>query len=215
MSAKVKPVQFASTQRNENSSTCNELQLSDDNKFLNSLLVNGILSQETNADSSDLDQSVNLNSNDSAHSSHDNDQVPYASDRSSRSFDKFHTEKSQSTSDNVTCNQASRLDIQSAINVQTLTQLDNLSKRLEKNRRKKYKKTLDRSKIKKSPKTVDTVAETSRSKRKTRYNLRIHKAGCCFTSEIRQESARTNGVSQNRYSFKIKVTKRWQGRSTG
>ena len=68
---------------------------------------------------------MNLNSSDSAPSSDDNDKVPSTSGRSSRSFDTFHTDKSQSTSDSVTCNQASRLDIQSLINVQILTQLDN------------------------------------------------------------------------------------------
>ena len=82
----------------------------DDNRFLNSILENSFLSQQTNADSSDSDQSVNSNSSD--FSSDDNDQVPCTSDRSSRSFDKFHTENSQSTSDSVTGNQASRLDIQ-------------------------------------------------------------------------------------------------------
>ena len=96
---------------------------------------------------------MNLNSSDSAHSSDDNDQAPCTNDRS-RSFDKFHTEKSKSTSDSVTGNQASRLDVQSAINVQILTQLDNLGKRLEKIEGKKYKKTLDRSKIKNHKKLV-------------------------------------------------------------
>ena len=109
-----------------------ELQVSDDTRFLNSILENSILSPQTRDDSSDSDHSVNLNSSDSAHSSDDNDQVPCISDRSSRSFDKFHTEKHQSTSDSVTGNQTSRLDIQSAINVQILSQLDNLGKRLEK-----------------------------------------------------------------------------------
>ena len=141
-----------------------ELQVSDDNRFLNTLLENSMLSQQNNSDSSDTDQSVNLNFSDSAQSSDDNDQVPSTSDRTSRSFDKFHMEKSQSTSDSVTSNQASRFDIQSAINVQILTQLDNLGKRLEKIEGKKCKKTSDRSKIKKSQKTVAPVTEISRSK---------------------------------------------------
>ena len=139
-----------------------ELQVSDDTRFLNSILENSILSQQTQDDSSDSDHSVNLNSIDSAHSSDDNEQVPCSSERSSRSFDKFHTEKDQSTSDSVTGNQTNRLDIQSVINVQILTQPDNLGKRLEKIEGKKCKKTSDRSKIKKSQKTTDTVMEISR-----------------------------------------------------
>ena len=66
-----------------------ELQVSDDNRFLNSILENSILSQQTQDDSSDSDQSVNLNSSDSAHSSDDNDQIPCSSDKSSRSFANF------------------------------------------------------------------------------------------------------------------------------
>ena len=61
-----------------------KLQVSDDNRFLNSILENSILlAQQTHDDSSDSDQSINFNSSDSAHSSDDNDQVPCSSDRSS------------------------------------------------------------------------------------------------------------------------------------
>ena len=125
-------------------------------------MENSILSQQTRDDSSDSEHSVNLNSSDSAHSSDNNDQVPCTSARSSRSFDKFHTEKHQSITDSVTGNQTNRLDIQSAINVQILSQLDNLGKRLEKIEGKKCKATLDRSKIKKSHKTTDNVMEISK-----------------------------------------------------
>ena len=88
---------------------------------MNSILENSILSQQTNDDSSDSDQSGSFSLSDSVHSSDDNDQATCSNDRS---FDKFDTEKNQSTSDSVTGNQASKLDIQSAINVQILTQLD-------------------------------------------------------------------------------------------
>ena len=57
--------------------------------------------------------------------------------------DKFHIEKNQGSLDSATGSQASRLDIQSAINVQILTQLDNLGKRLEKIEGKMCKKTSD------------------------------------------------------------------------
>ena len=61
-----------------------ELQVSDDNRFLNTLLENSMLSQQNNSDSSDSEQSVNLNFSDSAQSSDDSDQVPSTSDRSAR-----------------------------------------------------------------------------------------------------------------------------------
>ena len=62
-----------------------ELQVSDDQQFLNGILQNSTLSQQTNDDSSGSEHSVRLNLSDSLHDS-DNDNDLSNGDRSARSF---------------------------------------------------------------------------------------------------------------------------------
>ena len=88
MSAKTKKQHNLRSHKGTSIQVSVELQVSDDNKFLNSILEKIILAQQTNDDSGDSDQSGSLNLSDAVHGSDDNDQIPCSSDRS---FDKFHT----------------------------------------------------------------------------------------------------------------------------
>ena len=117
-----------------------ELQVSDDQQFLNSILQNSTLSQQTNDDSIDSEHSVSLNINDSSHDSDDEHDLDN-SDKFVRSFHKFDSENIPSTSASATAKKASNLDVQGAINAQILTQLQQLGKRLEKIEQNSCKKT--------------------------------------------------------------------------
>ena len=139
-----------------------ELQVSDDQQFLNNILQNSTLSQQTNDDSSDSEHSVSLNLSDSSHDSDDDHDLSNCV-KPARSFQKFDKENTQSTSASTTVHQT-RLDVQGAINAQVLTQLEQLGKRLEKIEENSYKKTSDKSKVKSSKKSSETVTKVKKSK---------------------------------------------------
>ena len=140
-----------------------ELQVSDDQQFLNSILQNSTLSQQTNADSTDSEHSVSLNLNDSSHDSDDEHDLDNC-DKSARSFHKFDTENIQSTSASASAKKASTLDVQGTINAKILSQLEQLGKRLEKIEQNSCKKTLDKTKVKSSKKSTEMAKKIKKPK---------------------------------------------------
>ena len=140
-----------------------EFQVSDDQQFLNSILQNSNLSQQTNEDSTDSEHSLSLNLSDSSHDS-DDDHDLHNCDKSARSFHKFDQENIPSTSAGASTQKASTLDVQGAINAQILSQLEKLGKRLEKIEQNNCRKTSDKTKIKSTKRKAEVVQKTKKIK---------------------------------------------------
>ena len=140
-----------------------EFQVSDDQQFLNSILQNSTLSQQTNEDSTDSEHSLSLNLSDSSHDS-DDDHDLHNCDKSARSFHKFDQENIPSTSAGASAQKVSTLDVQGAINAQILSQLEKLGKRLEKIEQNNCRKTSDKTKIKSMKRKAEVVQKTKKSK---------------------------------------------------
>ena len=137
-----------------------QLTVPDDSTFLNQLSdtqINMSQPDDHESDTSSSDVDLDLLTQDSEEKFEDQtEQVPVATTSDA---------KNSATSQNLNS------DIQAAINLQILEQLDRMSKRLDQMEKSTCKKTLDKSKIKKSKKPKSDVQNVQSTLPKTQVDL--------------------------------------------